>query len=175
MTVHINRKDRGLDFKRIEKIIEIFRDKNNKLIRSLERDKNKVAKEYQEEAYGKFGLSESFEAINAIKEKIKALRSQIDDLEDQMKPHKDRIRDYTQGSESRWGSYDEVREGSPIYEYIHEKAGDQQEKKSALIRLDNEIEEKLWLAKDIEEAIAIYEGFCQVANSIMAGELKNDS
>lgn len=172
MTVNINRKDRGLDFKRIEKIIEIFRNKNDKRINSLERDKSEAAESYKKEAYQEFGVNESFEEIQGIKEKIKDLRNQISDLEEQMQPHKDRIRDYTQTSESRYGSYDDVRKGSLIYEYIHAKVEDQQEKKTALIQLNRDIEEKLWFAKDIEEAIAIYEGFIQESNRIALGEEK---
>jgi dynactin complex subunit len=162
MGVTITRKDRGLDFRRIEKIIEMFQKKCNDEICSLERQFDKVLKEREKEAFEHFGLNKEVEAIKAIDEEIRA-------LEKKKRAHEKKIREYTQSENNSYGDYMYIRSGSIMYDYIHEGDNDYEDKKSTLKQLREEISEKLWLAKDIDEAVTIYEGYMQQLNNVVKG------
>lgn len=144
----IIRNDRGLDFKRIEKLIANFHDKTNKIIRGFKNGREQAIKDREKGSYEHFGLSESLERIKEIDDQIKNLKQSKE-------IHENKIRDFTQGSENRYGSYDNIREGSPIHKYINDVDVDFKEKETELKKLNDSIFEQLWKAKDIEAAVEI--------------------
>lgn len=169
MTVQINRKDRGLDFKRIEKIVEIFEEELSKNLRNLQKEKDESFEHLKEKSFEEFGINSDFQEIENINAQIKKLKVKIEKLEEQKEPYKKRIRDFTQGEKDRWGSYYDIRKGSPIHDYIT-KNMTAENKSEALNQLKQDKQQEIWFARDIEHATDIYNGFVQQMNKILSGE-----
>lgn len=153
--INITRHDRGLDSKRIEKIIEMITEK----IHDIKYDRRDVLRErrkaLKEEFINLNKLGVHFNEITKVNEKVKVLEGQIKELKKTADPHKIAIAKFLRGSDETY-NYTEVRDGSPADEYINERIPDIEGMKEKLDVLKNEMEESLWLAKDIEEARALY-------------------
>jgi DNA repair exonuclease SbcCD ATPase subunit len=170
MATQIIRHDRGLDSKRIEKIIEMIQGKIN----SIKYDSRDVLQKRKEELKQEFiaqnNLQPHYDAIEDINRQIKELQKQIDKLEKQKDPHKLAIARLMRGYEETY-YYDSVEDGSPADEYIKARIPDIDGMKKQLTELSEEIEEKLWLAKDIDEARMLYDYALRQIDAIV-GETK---
>lgn len=162
METKIVRNDTGLDFKRIEQIIKLFQDKANKLRRTVSSEKAKKLKEREKESFSHFGLIGDLEAIKEIDIKI-------ENLKNERRLFESKVRDYTQGTEenNRYNSYDTIREKSPIHEYINQETSEYEEREKCLSSLSESIEEELWLAKNISQAVEIYQKYSAALESEM--------
>jgi|GEM_PF-5552121 len=175
MTTQIIRHDRGLDAKRIEKLIDMIEGKINDILY----DRRDVLAQRKEELKQEFivqnNLQPHFNAIKDIDQQIRELEKQIRHLENQKEPHKIAISKLFRGCEdtfqyqrisegspadeyikSRIFQYQRISEGSPADEYIKSRILNIDEIKNELKQLKEEMEEKLWLAKDIDEARSLY-------------------
>lgn len=154
METKIVRNDTGLDFKRIEQIIKLFQDKATKLRRTISSEKAKNLKQRENESFSHFGLIGDLEAIKKIDTKI-------ENLKNERRLFESKIRDYTQGTDdnNRYNSYDTIREKSPIHEYINQEQSEYVEREERLSSLSESIAEELWLAKDISQAVEIYQKY----------------
>jgi hypothetical protein len=150
--VKIIRNDRGLDFRRIEQFIKMFQDKCQKKSYAIDRLKNSTEKARKESAFGHFGIVAEVEAIRTIDAQIEALKAQ-------KKVHEEKVRDFTQGKEKRYNSYDDIRENSPIQNFINEGLDVYQKIRDAVWSLNQMLSNELWYAKDLEEAILIIRKF----------------
>jgi hypothetical protein len=71
----------------------------------------------------------------------------------------DNARDFTQGKSERYNSFDSIRDGSPIHQYVNQNAGEYAVIEKKIQGLSEQINEELWLAKDINQAADIYERY----------------
>ncbi|WP_054749980.1 hypothetical protein [Ruminiclostridium josui] len=89
-------------------------------------------------------------------------------LKKQKREFEETIRDYTQGKnkENRYNSYDSIREGSPIQEFINAGIADISKKKDEVWALKQQLSNELWYARDLEQAIDIMQAFQSKLDSI---------
>lgn len=154
METKIIRHDTGLDFKRIEHIIGLFHNKVRTKRGEGTRKQQEVLQQRKLEAFVHFGLVEAQQAISEI-------NGQIEGLKKQKQQHEERIRDFTQGTDKRYNTYDSIHEDSLMHHFIYDdqaKLQSAQERK--LTELCSGIEEEMWLAKDIGQAVDIYQKYC---------------
>jgi len=161
--VKIIRNDRGLDFRRIEQFVKMFQEKCQKKSYAIDRLKNSTEKARNESAFEHFGIAAEIEAI-------KAIDAQIEVLKKQQKVHEEKVRDFTQGKEKRYNSYDDIRENSPIQNFINEGLEVYQEKRDEVWSLNQMLSNELWYAKDPEQAIEIIQKFEVMLNEISLEE-----
>lgn len=154
MGVTIVRNDTGLDFKRIERIVKLFDDKSLNIKRSIERVKSDQIKQRGKEAYSHFGLLQEMNRIAEIDQKIEELKKERSLSEN-------RVRDFTQGTDTnnRYSSFDTIREGSPIYAYVHQGEEKYKEQEKRINDLNKGFIDEIWLAKDISQAVEIYQRY----------------
>jgi hypothetical protein len=149
--VNITRFDGNLDSKRIEKILSSITDR----ISDIKYDRKDVLserkKELKKQVIAQNNLEPHYAAIQGINDEVKKLEDQIRKLKNEKEPHQIAIAKVMRGSESTY-DYDRVQEGSPADDYMQQHLPNVKEIKENLSKLDDEIEEKLWLAKDIDEA-----------------------
>lgn len=157
----IIRNDRGLDFKRIEKLISNFHKKSSSIIQGYRKEKERAIKAKETKAFEHFGLTIVIEDIGKI-------NTQIKELEEKRREHESKIRDYTQGidKDRRYNSYDTIREGSPIHQYINDVEINYQENEVRLKQIDESLEEQLWVAPDIDIAYEIIKAHEQLRADI---------
>lgn len=153
--VQIIRHDRGLDHSRIEKILEMITSKISDIKYDRRDVLDKRKKELKEEAIKLFNLQEHYDEIKKYDDEIEKLQEQINAIKKKKEPHKVAIAKYMRGSDDTY-YYDSVRDGSPVDEYISTRIPDMNTIRKNLKELEEQVEEKLWLAKDIEEAREIY-------------------
>lgn len=149
--VTISRADRGLDSKRIEKIISSIDDRISDIKydrQDVLEDRKKILKQ---QVITKHNLEPHYTAIDDINNEVKKLENQIRELKNKKEPHQIAIAKVMRGSESIY-DYNSVKEGSPADEYMKGFLPNIKEIKENLTELSKSIEEKLWLAKDIDEA-----------------------
>ena len=165
--VKIIRNDRGLDFRRIEQFIKMFHDKFSRKSSAIDRQKKDAEEKLKAGAFERYGLSDDIKAI-------KEIDIQIDLLKKQQKKHEDRIRDFTQGTDknSRYSSYDNIRENSPIQKFINAGLATDQKKREEVWALNQELSNELWYARDLEEAIVIVRKFEGLLDGISLEEVK---
>lgn len=161
--VNIVRNDRGLDFKRIEQIIKQFSNKVDSFINKIQKDARQKEKEREQSLYEHFGMTTEVEAL-------KDIDSRIEELKSQRRAYESKIRNITQGTDehNRYNTYDHIHEKSPAYEYIHQEEVASKATIEKLRGLIKEMSEQMWLAKDIDQAVSIYERFIselEAANS----------
>ncbi|MDF2650535.1 MAG: hypothetical protein K0Q73_6340 [Paenibacillus sp.] len=154
MTVEtkIFRNDTGLDFKRIEQIIKMFQQKANKQSEIIRKKKSSEAKQRGKEAFSHFGLQDQIAKIEEIDKQIELLKAD-------RKIHEETVRDFTQGKSERYNTFDSIREGSPIHQYVNQNAGEYAVIEKNIQGLSEQISDELWLAKDINQAADIYERY----------------
>ena len=152
--VKIIRNDRGLDFRRIEQFIKMFQEKCSRKSSAIDRQKKDIEEKFKAEAFEHHGLSDDVKAI-------KEIDIQIDLLKSNRKKHEDRIRDFTQGTDknSRYNTYDNIRENSPIQNFINAGLAADQKKRDEVWALNQKLSNELWYAKDLDEAIVIIRKF----------------
>lgn len=150
--INITRTDTGLDSKRIEKIISNIESR----IQDIKYDRNDVLrirrKELKEEYIKAHNLQPHFDAIKEVNDEVSVLEEQIKEIKKKADPHKAAIAELFRGDRESTYSYGDVRDGSPADEYITSNLPNLKSIKNKLEELFKEIEEKLWLAKDIVEA-----------------------
>lgn len=151
MTVNITRHDRGLDSKRIEKIIDMIEDRANDFIYDHRDTLSERKKELKKEIIEKYDLQKHYDSIESINGQVKELEKQIRQLEATKEPHQIEISKIMRGSEQTY-DYSRIRDDSPADDYIKERIPNMDDVKKQLTLLKEDISEKLWLAKDIEEA-----------------------
>lgn len=112
--VKIIRNDRGIDFRRIEQFLKMFQEKCQSKSRLLSNKESEAKANRKKEAFTHFNLDVGMDELKSIDEKIEALKAQKSVIEDT-------IRCYTQGKdkEKRYGRFDEIKDGSPIQEFIN--------------------------------------------------------
>ncbi len=155
----IIRNDRGLDFRRIEQFIKMFQKKCENKSYAIDRLKMAIEKKRKTEAFEHFGLTSEIEAI-------KSIETQIEVLKEQQKVHEEKVRDYTQGQNERYNSYDSIREKSPIQNYINEGFDEIQKKRDEVWSLNQKLSNELWFARDLEQAIEIMQQFYEKLDDI---------
>lgn len=161
----IIRNDRGLDFRRIEQFIKMFQDKCQKKSSAIDRKKSTTEKERKEQAFEHFGLSDDVKAITEIDIQIELLKKQ-------RKKHEDRVRDFTQGTNDRdrYNTYDNIRENSPIQNFINAGLAADQKKRDEVWSLNQKLSNELWYARDLEQAIEIMLKFEGMLDSVSLEE-----
>ena len=164
----IIRNDRGLDFRRIEQFIKMFQQKCQKKSRDIESQKSAAEKELKVKAFEHFGIMAEIEAI-------KSIESQIEELNKQQKVHVEKVRDYTQGQERRYNSYDDIRENSPIDQFISEGCEQFTTKRDEIWALNESLSQELWFAKNLEQAIEIMQRFQEKLDGISLEGVKVDA
>ena len=149
--VTIVRNDRGLDFRRIEEIIKRFRQKCNKKASQLSEIADQKQKELKETAFEHFGLT--------------GYISQIDDIDNQIKilyelklTYTKKVEEFTK-NEEKYGTYDDIRKGSKIANYISEGVAEIDEQKKQISEIAEKFEDEVWFAKDIEHATELFKTF----------------
>jgi len=157
--VKIIRNDTGLDFKRIEQFIKLFTNKINSKLQEISRQQSTAEKTRKLQSYEHFGLTADVEAIQSIDHQIDALKTS-------RKGHEEKIRDFTQIPTKRYNSYDDIREGSPIHQFIKEGSQTTEEQSRKMRALIEPFYEEIWFAKDIDQAITIYERFTAELESV---------
>lgn len=157
--IKIIRNDRGLDFRRIEQFLKMFQEKCRDKSRKMSRKGTEVKEKRKAEAFEHFGLTADVEAIKGIEAQIEALKGQ-------QKVHENRVRDYTQGQKERYNSYDSIREGSPIQDFINEGVEGINKKSDEVWALNQQLSNELWYARDLEQAIEIMQAFEQKLDAI---------
>ena len=157
--VRIIRNDRGLDFRRIEQFIKMFQQKCQNKSSAIDRQKSAAEKELKAEAFEHFGLTAEIEAI-------KAIETQIEELKKQQKSHEELVRNYTQGQNERYNSYDSIRENSPIQNFINEGTESNQKKRDEVWALNQMLSNELWYARDLEQAIEVMQKFQNMLDAI---------
>lgn len=150
--IKIIRNDRGLDFRRIEQFVKMFQDKCQKKSYAIDRQKSVIEKERKIQAFVCFELTEHVNGIESIDK-------QIEELKQKRKYHEDTIRDFTQGQKERYNTYDQIREGSPIQNFINEGISDNQKKRDEVWALNQMLSNEIWYARDLEQAIEIIQKF----------------
>lgn len=163
METKIIRNDRGLDFRRIEQFIKMFQEKCQKKSRSIDNLKSSGEKERKEKAFEHFGLVEDFKAIDDID-------IQVEILKKQKAKHEERIMDFTKRPKDRYGHYDEVKEDSLIHEFISKDSEHLTLKRDEVWKLNSQIANELWYAKDLEQAIEIINKFQELLDGICLEE-----
>ncbi|OPX46348.1 hypothetical protein CLHUN_01640 [Ruminiclostridium hungatei] len=159
--VKIIRNDRGVDFRRIEKFLELFQERCRKKAQVFTQQESELKKKRETEAFAYFGIDSEIEEIKRIDaeiKKFKELRSQ----------HEEKVRDYTQGKdkEKRYNSYDSIREGSPIQVFIDVGIADVSKNKDEIWALNQQLSNELWYARNLEQAIEIMQAFQSKLDSI---------
>jgi hypothetical protein len=154
---NIIRHDRGLDFRRIEQFIKMFHQKCVSKSSEIERKKTVAKNTRKAEAFEHFGITGEVDAIKAIDE-------QIEELKKQRKVHEEKVRDFTQGQEKRYNTYDDVRENSPIQLFIDNGCEQYEAKRNAVWALYETLSNELWYAKDLEQAVEIIGKFEEKLN-----------
>lgn len=157
--IKIIRNDRGLDFRRIEQFLKMFQEKCQGKSRAFSRMEESVKAERKAEAFEHFNLTTDIETIKAIEAKIEALKAR-------QKVYENRVRDYTQGQKDRYNSYDSIKEGSPIQEFINQGIEGINKKRDEVWALHQQLSNELWYAKDLEQAIEIMQAFEQKLDAI---------
>ncbi len=157
----ITRYDRGLDFKRIEKIASMMSNVANDSIRALNNRKDEYIKNRKEVAFKELGLLNHIEAIDNIDKKIK-------ELEKEKSIHVEKIKEFTKTKNQYYNDYAHVEKDSKVYEFINKESDDFDNISNSIKELKSKIENKLWLAKDIDEAIVLYDSFLQYLEGIVA-------
>lgn len=152
MNVKITHNDTGLDFHRIQKISDMFSKKVRTAAKEISsKNCGSTPKEADmERMYKHFGLTETTENLASINKKINELETQKSDLEK-------KIRNVTQTKDCCYGRYDRIEEGSAADIFFHPKNAESI--KDSIERLMNDIQEPLWLAKDIDTAFIVYKDF----------------
>lgn len=158
---NIIRHDRGLDFRRIEQFIKMFHQKCIKKSSEIEKKKTATKNKNKEMAFEHFEITEEVNSIKAIDE-------QIEELKKQRKVHEEKVRDFTQGQEKRYNSYDDIRENSPIQLFIDNGCEQYQVKRNEVWALHDSLSQELWFAKDLEQAIEIIRRFDAKLDEITA-------
>lgn len=157
--VNIIRNDKGLDFKRIEKFVNMIskkiRDKRN----SLQSEDSAKRNELKEKAFEHFGISDEFKNIEVIE-------SQIAELKKQKEVHEENIKKFTKSEKESYGYYYEVKDGSLVHNFIEENSLNNTARKELINEVSDNAEEDLWLARDIDHAIDIYERYVKEIDSI---------
>jgi hypothetical protein len=156
----IIRNDTGLDFKRIEQIIKMFHSKSDKQSEIIRRKKSAELKQREANAFQHFEL-------NGFQQEIDRINKLIESLETERKEYERRIRDFTQGTEKdkRYNSFESIREGSPIHNYVNQNSGEYSEKEKVLREMKEQFSEELWIAKDIGQAVDIYNNYVSILQS----------
>jgi hypothetical protein len=157
--INIIRQDRGLDFRRIEQFVKMFHQKCVSKSREIERKKSATKDTRKAEAFEHFGITAEVNAIKVIDE-------QIEDLKKQRKVHEEKVRDFTQGQEKRYNSYDDIRENSPIQLYIDNDCEKYEVKRKAIWALYESLSNELWFARDLEQAVEIIKQFEEKLNAV---------
>ncbi|MEX2462040.1 MAG: hypothetical protein WD469_12240 [Paenibacillaceae bacterium] len=157
METKIIRNDTGLDFKRIEQIIKMFQQKAGKKSEIICKNKSLESKQRGKDAFAHFGLQEQLTKIEEIDKQIESLKAD-------RKPLEEAIRDFTQGKSERYNTFDSIREGSPIHQYVNQNNGSYEVIEKRIAGLSEQIGEELWLAKDIQQAADIYERYVTLLN-----------
>lgn len=150
--VNIIRNDKGLDFKRIEQFIKMLSRKIREKRNALQSEDSAKRKELKEKAFEHFGVNVELKAIEDIE-------SQIAKLNEQKEVHEKRIRKFTKSEEENYGRYYEVGKGSLVEQFIEEKSVNNTEKKEMIDEIFDKSEEELWKARDIDQAIEMYERY----------------
>ncbi|PVC74967.1 hypothetical protein C2I27_03515 [Priestia megaterium] len=170
----IIRHDSGLDSKRIEKIIETIDDR----ISDIKYDRRDILsdrkKELKQEVIKAHNLQQHYDAIDKIDGEISVLKEQISTLQQEQIPHKKAIAKVLRGSDDTY-NYSSVSDDSPADKYIKQHLPDIKGIKESLSKLSEEIEEKLWLAKDIDEARALHSYALEQIKTISAGITKEEN
>ena len=168
--IKIIRNDRGLDFRRIEQFLKMFQEKCQSKSRLLSSKESETKANRKKEAFTHFNLDSGIEELKSIDEKIDALKAKKTVIEDT-------IRCYTQGKdkEKRYNRYDEIREDSPIQEYINAGIADISKKRDEVWALNQQLSNELWYAKDLEQAIEIMQSFQNKLETIGLEDGKNES
>jgi hypothetical protein len=157
--VKIIRNDRGLDFKRLEQFVRMIYNKSNNKIREIGKKENEISKNVKAEAFKHYKIDVDILAIQSIDEEIKKLKSQKEQLEDN-------IRKFTKTEKSYYGSYDEAMEGSKVYEFIEKEAKCFKDKENLTNKIAREFETKIWLSRDLEEAIDLFKRYSEEIENI---------
>lgn len=159
--VKIIRNDRGLEFRKIEQFLKMFQDKCQSKSRALSNKESESKAIRRKEAFTHFNLDTGIDELKSIDEKIDALKEQKSVIENL-------IRGYTQGKdkERRYGRYDEIKDDSPIQEFINAGIADISKKKDEVWALNQQLSNELWYARDLEQAIEIMQAFEQKLDAI---------
>lgn len=157
--VNIIRNDKGLDFKRIEKFVNMISNKIRSKRNKLQSEDSDRRKELKEKAFDHFGISAEFKNIEAIE-------SQIAELKKQKEVHEENIKKFTKSEKESYGYYYEVKDGSLVHKFIEENSVNNTARKELISEVYDNAEEDLWLARDIDHAIDIYERYVKEIDSI---------
>ncbi|MEB2277009.1 hypothetical protein LAV82_23605 [Bacillus sp. ILBB4] len=170
----IIRHDSGLDSKRIEKIIEMISDR----IGDIKYDRKDILsdrkKQLKKAVIELHNLQPHYDEIEKNNAEIKSLEEQIHALKQKQTPHKKAIAKVLRGSDDTY-NYSSVSDNSPADKYIKQHLPDIKGIKESLSKLSEEIEEKLWLAKDIDEARALHSYAIEEIKTISAGITKEEN
>lgn len=170
----IIRHDSGLDSKRIEKIIETISDR----IGDIKYDRKDILsdrkKQLKKAVIKQYNLQPHFDEIEKVDAEIDSLEEQIRALKQKQTPHKKAIAKVLRGSDDTY-NYSSVSDDSPADKYIKQHLPDIKGIKENLSKLIEEIEEKLWLAKDIDEARALHSYAVEQIKTISAGITKEEN
>lgn len=170
----IIRHDSGLDSKRIEKIIETISDR----IGDIKYDRKDILsdrkKQLKKAVIKQYNLQPHYAEIEKVDAEIDSLEEQIRELKQKQTPHKKAIAKVLRGSDDTY-NYSSVSDDSPADKYIKQHLPDIKGIKEKLTKLSEEIEEKLWLAKDIDEARALHSYALEQIKTISAGITKEEN
>lgn len=157
--VNIIRNDKGLDFKRIEQFVKMISTKIRAKRSKFTSEDSEKRKELKEKAFEHFGISVEFKNIEDIE-------SQIAKLNKQKEVHEENIKKFTKSEIESYGHYYEVKDGSLVQKFIEENSMNNAARKEMISEVFDAAEEDLWLARDIDHAIEIYERYVKEIDSI---------
>jgi len=157
--VNIIRNDKGLDFKRIEQFVKMISTKIRAKRSKLTSEDSAKRKELKEKAFEQFGISVEFKNIEDIE-------LQIAELNKQKEVHEANIKKFTKSEKESYGYYYEVKDGSLVHKFIEENSLNNTARKEMISEVFDNAEEDLWLARDIDHAIEIYERYVKEIDSI---------
>jgi len=157
--VNIIRNDKGLDFKRIEQFVKMISTKIRAKRSKFTSEDSEKRKELKEKAFEHFGISVEFKNIEDIE-------SQIAKLNKQKEVHEENIKKFTKSEKESYGYYYEVKDGSLVHKFIEENSMNNAARKEMISEVFDAAEEDLWLARDIDHAIEIYERYVKEIDSI---------
>ena len=80
--------------------------------------------------------------------------------------HEENIKKFTKSEKESYGSYYEVKDGSLVHKFIEENSLNNTARKEMISEVFDAAEEDLWLARDIDHAIEIYERYVKEIDSI---------
>lgn len=147
--VTIIKKDRGVEFKKLQHICDIMDARYRNFKNSVHADEESNLNLLKKEAFEVYGINKKLESIEELEENKKQIDEQIQSIRDE-------IKEYTSDGSGYHYRYSEPAKGSKVDQYIQSRKEEKNYHPEKLEFVKSEIQDKIFLASDIEEVRQLY-------------------